>query len=457
MKIPINASIFHDYDIRGIYPKEINEDTFFTLGRAVAAYLQVPEIAVGFDARLSSLSLFKALTQGIRKQGVDVINLGQISTEIHYFASGFYKFPANIIISASHNPPEYNGMKIVKKGVVPLHGEYGLPEIKKLALEQNFYTSHRQGKIRKIDILDQWIKHALSFIDIKKLRPLKVVIDAGNGMAGISWKKILGVVPCKIIPLYFKPDGCFPHHLPDPLNEENIKDLQAKILLEKADLGFAMDGDADRFFVLDDTGKFVSGTVTSAILSLWLLKKYGPSVILYNAVCGRIVPETIKKFGGTPIRVRVGHSFIKEYMKKNNALFAGEHSGHFYFRENFYGDSSLIAGLLFLEFLSNERKSLSEIVAKIDKYPQSGEINFKTNDAKTIISAIKKKFSNAEKIDEIDGLSVFYNDYWFNLRPSKTEPLLRLNLEADTKEILRDKIKMLEGELFELGAVKNHK
>ncbi len=453
-KIPIKPSIFHDYDIRGIYPEEINEDTFFVLGRATASYLSASEIAVGYDGRLSSPSLFKALTEGIRKQGVDVVDLGQISTEIHYFASGFYKFPANIIISASHNPPMYNGMKIVTKGVVPLHGEYGLPEIKKLALAQNFPYKSSEGKIRKMNVIDEWVKHALNFIDTKKLRPLKVVIDAGNGMAGVSWKNIIDVLPCKIIPLYFEPDGHFPNHLPDPLREENIKDLRAKILLEKADVGFAMDGDADRFFVLDNNGKFVSGTVTTAILSSWLLKKYGSSVILYNVVCGRIVPETIKTLGGTPIRVRVGHSFIKEYMKKNKALFAGEHSGHFYFRDNFYADSSFIAGLLFLEFLSNEKRPLSVIVKEIDKYPQSGEINFEVEDAEVVISAIKKEFSDAEETDEIDGLSVFYKDFWFNLRPSKTEPLLRLNLEADTKEILRDKIKLVEDKLVSLGAVK---
>lgn len=454
MKIRINQSIFHDYDIRGIYPTEINEDTFFILGRAITTYLKAPEIAVGYDARLSSPPLFKALTDGIRAQGVNVVDLGQISTEIHYFASGFYKFPANIIISASHNPAEYNGMKIVASGVVPLHGEYGLPEIKKLTLTQDFPTISNKGLIRKMDIVDEWIKHAVSFINPVKLRPLKVIIDAGNGMGGISWQKLIGKLPIEIIPMYFEPDGHFPHHLPDPLKIENIRDLREKIISEKADVGFAMDGDADRFFVLDDEGKFVSGTVTTAILASWLIIKYGPSHILYNVVCGRIVPETVKKLSGTPVRVRVGHSFIKQYMKKYDALFAGEHSGHFYFRDNFFADSAFIAGLVFLEYLSGQNRPLSYLVSDFDKYPQSGEINFKIKNAAEMLEGVKNKFTDAQNLDEIDGLSLFYPTWWFNLRPSKTEPLLRLNLEADTREILNDKIEMMEKLLGSLGGIK---
>jgi len=450
----IDPSIFHDYDIRGIYPKEINEETFFILGRAIATYLKVNEVAVGFDARLSSPSLFTSLTDGLRKQGVNVVDLGQISTEIHYFASGFYHFPADIVVSASHNPAEYNGLKIVTTNVTPLSGEHGLPEIKKLALAGNFPESQTFGKIRKMSIIDEWIKHALSFIDPSKLRSLKVVIDAGNGMGGISWQKVTGKLPVEIIPLYFQPDGHFPHHLPDPLKSENIKDLQKEILKQKADLGFAIDGDADRFFVLDNEGKFVSGTVTTAVLASALLQKYGPSHVIYNTVCGRIVPEIIKKFKGTPVRVRVGHSYIKQYMRKYNALFAGEHSGHFYFRDNFFADSAFIAGLVFLEYLSNQNKSLSQIVKDFDKYPQSGEINFKIEDTENTLSFVKNKFSDASKTDEIDGLSVFYPNWWFNLRPSKTEPLLRLNIEADNKQILSDKMEIMEKLLSILGGVK---
>lgn len=453
-KIKVDTSIFRDYDIRGIYPTQINEKAYYVLGRAITSYLKCEEIAVGYDGRLSSFSLFRSLTQGITDQGTNVVSLGLISTEMLYFASGNYKFSACIIITASHNPAEYNGLKIVAKGVVPLHGEFGLPEIKKLAISQDFPPVVEKGTAGKMDIMDDWIEHALSFINVEKLKNLKVVIDAGNGMGGISWQKLIGRLPVEIIPMYFKPDGNFPHHLADPLKKENILDLQKEIIRKKANLGFAIDGDADRLFVLDEKGKMLSGTVTCAILSKWLLGKYGSSPVLYNAVCGRIVPEIIKKMGGKPIRVRVGHSFIKQYMRKERALFAGEHSGHFYFRDNFNAESALITGLCFLEFLSNENKALSEIVKEIDKYPSSGEINFKIEGVDKIFKMIKNKFSDADSIDEVDGLSVWYSDWWFNLRVSKTEPLLRLNLEADDKTILEEKLRVVENLIIEKRRLK---
>ncbi|MBI4990847.1 phosphomannomutase/phosphoglucomutase, partial [Candidatus Gottesmanbacteria bacterium] len=431
MKTAIDSSIFRDYDIRGTYPDQINEDSFYILGKAISDYLSVQKIAVGYDARLSSPSLFGALAKGIMEQGTDVVNLGLISTEIHYFASGKYNFDANVIISASHNPANYNGLKIVTRGVVPLHGSFGLPDIKKLSIAQKFTTPRKVGSMTEMSILDEWIKHALSFINAANLRPLKVVVDAGNGMGGISWAKISGKIPGEIIPLYFEPDGNFPHHLPDPLKAENLADLQKEILAKSADLGIALDGDADRIFLLDEKGEAVSGTITTAILAEALLKKYGPNPVLYNAVCGRIVPETIKKLGGNPIRVRVGHSFIKEYMKKTDALFAGEHSGHYYFKDNFRADSSAIAGLIILEYLSEKNMPFSEVVSVYDKYPQSGEINFQVKSGEKIVSSLESNFVDALSIDKIDGLSVWYPAWWFNLRPSKTESYVRLNVEAD--------------------------
>ncbi len=454
MKTIINPIIFHDYDIRGVYPTELNEETYFVLGQAIATYLKVKEIAVGYDCRLSSPSLFKALTCGLMDRGVDVVDLGQISTEIHYFASGFYHFPANIIITASHNPAQYNGLKIVTEGVNPLHGNFGLPQIKALALKNDFPQISQKGKMTKKEVMEEWIRHALSFVQPEELKNLKVVVDAGNGMGGISWQKIIGKLPVEIIPLYFEPDGHFPHHLADPLKKENTLDLQKAITGNKADLGFALDGDADRLFVMDEKGNMLSGTVTTAILAMWLLQKYRSSTVLYNAVCGRIVPEIIKKYQGKPMRVRVGHSFIKQYMKKEKAVFAGEHSGHFYLREDFFAESSLICGLLFLEYLSRQNKSLSQIVSTLDKYPSSGEINFKTADPLSVMKTVKEYFKNAKSIDELDGLSIWYEDWWMNLRPSKTEPLLRLNLEADNKSILCDKLKSIENLLQSLGCTK---
>lgn len=443
--------IFHQYDIRGIYPTELNEETYHILGRSLATYLSVDKIAVGHDCRLSSPSLFTSFTTGIIDQGVNVVNLGLISTEINYFVSGKFNFPANVIISASHNPGQYNGLKIVTRGVIPLHGDFGLPEIKKLAQANNFTKAVKKGTMEKLDVLDDWITHALTFISPQKLRPLKVVIDAGNGMGGISWDRLKTQLPLKIIPMYFEPDGHFPHHLPDPIKTKNITDLKNKIITEKADLGFAIDGDADRIFVLDEMGNQISGTVTTAILAGYLLQKNNPSTILYNAVCGKIVPETIRNLDGTPIRVRVGHSFIKEWMKKENALFAGEHSGHFYFRDNFFADSSTIAGLIFLEYLSLQNQPLSSVSAKFSKYKSSGEINYKVDQGDQVLKTIEQNFKDATSIDYVDGLSIWYPTWWFNLRASNTEPMVRLNVEADSKEILDEKLSLVENDLTKLG------
>ncbi len=440
MSIKIDTAIFRDYDIRGTYPDQLNEDTFYILGRAIASYLNVDKIGVGHDMRLSSPSLFRSLTQGIMEQGADVVNLGMISTEMHYFASGYHKMPANIIISASHNPANYNGLKIVKEGVVPLHGGFGLPEIKDLALKQNFSEPAKKGSIENLSLINDWILHALSFINYSSLRPLKVVIDAGNGMGGVAWSNLSNTLPISIIPMYFEPDGHFPHHLPDPINEKNSIDLKDKIIRVKAYMGIAFDGDADRFFAFDENGKMISGTVTSAIITTALLEKLGPDTVLYNSVCGRIIPEIIQKYKGRPLRVRVGHSYIKETMKKENALFAGEHSGHFYFRDNYFADSSLIAGLIFLEYVSKRNLLLSKIVQEFDKYPTSGEINFRVSLTEDVLKNIEKMFPQAIKTDKLDGLSVWFSDWWFNLRASKTEPLLRLNLEADNADILNTQL-----------------
>lgn len=447
----INPIIFHDYDIRGTYPDQLNEQSYYLLGRAIASYISAKQIAVGYDCRRSSPALFEALTRGIMEQGSDVVNLGNISTEIHYFASGKYQFPANAIVSASHNPPQYNGLKIVRKGVAPLHGAFGFPQIKDYAVNQNFPPPLSKGTMTARSVLDEWVQHALTFIKAERLRPLRVVVDAGNGMAGISWERLIGILPVQLIPLYFDPDGNFPHHLPDPLDQKNLVDLRETIQREKADVGFAMDGDADRLFVVDNEGIAVSGTVTTALLARHLLKKHGPAPVLYNVVCGRIVPETIREMGGIGRRVRVGHSFIKQYMKEDDALFAGEHSGHFYFRDNFFADSSLIAGLLFLEYLSTRTEPLSAIVKSVDKYPQSGEMNFTVGDMGSAVEAIKRQCTDATSMDEIDGVSVWYPDWWCNIRSSKTEPLLRLNVEADTKQLLDQKVSMLEEAIVKAG------
>lgn len=453
-KPSVDPSIFRDYDIRGIYPSQVNEDTYYMIGRAIACYFHKSPIAVGFDGRLSSPGLFAALTRGITDMGYDVVDLGLISTDMHNFASGFYQFPADIMISASHNPGQYNGIKIVQRGAVAIHGQKGLPEIKQTVLSGQFPPrAENRGHISKKNILDDWIKYAANLIDLKKMKNIKVVIDAGNGVGGISWQCLIGKSRLKIIPLYFTPDGNFPHHSPDPLQKGNLKDLSLEIKKKQADLGFAIDGDGDRIFILDENGRQLSGTITTAILAKYFLQELGPNNILYNVVVGRVVPETISANGGNAIRVRVGHSFIKEAMKKNQAIFAGEHSGHFYFKDLYYADSSFVAGLYFLSFLSGDGRKLSEIAKEYDKYHQSGEINFLVKDAVKMQEIIREKFPS-DKNDRLDGLSIWYDKWWMNLRTSKTEPLLRLNLEAETKDILLDKLAKIENIIIKAGGQK---
>ncbi len=446
-----NTNAFHDYDVRGVYPTEVTEEMYERIGKALAVYIGNGPIGVGQDMRTSSPSLAKALISGITSQGVDVVDLGMISSEIHYFASGKYNFAANAIVSASHNPPQYNGLKIVRRGVIALNGEDGLPQIRDLAKRNEFPVSSKIGTVTKMDLMDDWIAHTLSFIHAEKLRPLTIVADAGNGMAGPSWQKLIGKLPVHIVPLYFEPDGTFPHHVPNPLEEKNLEDLKEAIKTNNADVGFAFDGDADRLFILDETGRTLSGTITTAILAKHLLSTKPGSMILYNAICGRIVPETVKSLGGKSLRVRVGHSFIKQYMRENNGLFAGEHSGHYYFKEDFNAESSLITALIFLEFLSASGKKVSEIVKEFDTYPQSGEINFKVSNIADVVKTIREEHTDATSIDDLDGLSVWYPTYWFNIRASKTEPLLRLNVEADSPAILHDALSQLVGRIKSLG------
>lgn len=441
----MDLSAFHDYDIRGIYGKQIDEKFYYALGRALAVYINDQPIAVGHDCRLSSPSLSTSLIQGICDQGVDVIALGMISTEMNYFAAGKYNYAANVIVSASHNPPEFNGAKIVRRGVIPLHGGYGLNEIKEIMQKNAYPTANKKGLVYFKNIFKEWIDHVLTFVNPKEFKNLKVVVDAGNGMGGPSWKEIMKrLTMFDFIPLYLEPDGNFPHHLADPLKDENTEDLKLAIIREKADVGVALDGDADRVFFMDELGTKLSGTITTAIFADYFLsQKKAP--ILYNAICGKIVADTINKNGGQAIRTKVGHSIIKEQMRKTSAIFAGEHSGHFYFGDNYNAESSLIAGLIMLQIVSKWNNKFSSLRKQYEKYYPSGEMNFVTDNSEKIINLIKDQNPKAVSIDFLDGLSVWYKDYWFNIRSSKTEPLLRLNIEA----INSNQLNLIKQELLE--------
>jgi phosphomannomutase len=435
--VRINGSIFKAYDIRGTYPDQINDETAYAVGLGLATLLKPNNTVVGRDMRISSDNLNAAVKQGLIEGGADVDDIGLISTDGLYFAVGKYRYDCGIMITASHNPPEYNGMKVCEKEAVPLSGDGKLSEVKDIIINDSFKKASSPGSVNGKDIIPDYIDHVLSFVDISKIKPFKIVVDAGNGMAGMIVPEIFKRLPCELTPMYFELDGNFPNHPASPIEPENVADLKAKIKETGADLGAAFDGDADRVFLVDENGRTLGGDMVTALVAKSLLKKNPGSTVLYNLICSRAVPELIKAMGGKAIRTRVGHALIKPLMKEHNAIFGGEHSGHFYFRDNWYADSGLIALLVCLELISEADLPLSRQVSAFDKYVRSGEINSEVADIKKKLSEIEREFSDG-RIDKIDGLTVEYDNWWFNVRPSNTEPLLRLNVEADNDRTLAD-------------------
>ena len=438
--VTIDPSIFKAYDIRGIYGETLTDEIAYRIGRAAAQYLNVPEIAVGRDMRLSSPQLAAALIRGITDQGVNAIELGMTTTDELYFAVGKFNYPAGAMITASHNPGKYNGVKFCRAQAFPISLDTGLGDIRDLAISGNFTEPVHKGQATKRDVTDDYDQHALSFIDVSKVKPLKVVVDAGNGMAGMILPRVFQRLPCTLIPLYFELDGNFPNHPASPIEPENIVDLQKKVRETGADLGAAFDGDADRMFPVDEHGNFVDGSMVTAAVSNSLLHKHPGSTILYNLVVSKSVPALINRLGGHAVRARVGHSFIKAEMRRINAIFGGEHSGHFYFRDNWFADSGLIALLLILELVSVEGKPFSELLKPLDSGYRSGEINTTVSDVQGKLHGLEEHFSKgATLVDHMDGLTVEYPDWWFSVRGSNTEPLLRLNVEANTKALMEEK------------------
>ncbi len=440
MSTPIDPSIFMAYDVRGIYGENLTDEVAYRIGRAAAQYLNVPEIAVGRDMRLSSPQLAEALLRGITDQGVNAVDLGMTTTDELYFAVGKFNYSAGAMITASHNPGKYNGIKFCRAQAFPISLDTGLADIRDLAIRGDFSKPASKGGVTKRDVLDDYVKHALSFIDVSKVKPLKVVIDAGNGMAGLVMPRVFEHLPCELVPLYFELDGTFPHHPASPIEPENMVDLQKKVREVGADLGAAFDGDADRMFPVDEHGNVVDGSMVTAIVSNSLLRKHPGSTILYNLIVSKSVPELVNRLGGKAVRTRVGHSYIKAEMRQTNAIFGGEHSGHFYFRDNWYADSGLIALLLTLELVSVEGKPLSELLKPLDRGVRSGEINTRVSDVQGKLYALEERYGKqAQSVDHLDGVTFDFGDWWFNVRPSNTEPLLRLNIEANSREVMEQK------------------
>ena len=435
--------IIKAYDIRGLVKNEVTTDFSFALGVAYAKFLEIERepatIVVGEDMRDSSAPLADAFSDGATSQGMDVIRIGLASTDMLYFASGKLNLPG-IMFTASHNPAQYNGMKLCKSGAKPIGQESGLLTIKQLIQEGIAISNRPVGSIRKMDLLDDYVTYLIDRFPKKtfKKRKLKVVIDAGNGMAGFTAPSVMKKLNVELIPMYFELDGDFPNHEANPIEPKNLKDLQKRVKKEKADLGLAFDGDADRCFLVDENADLVNPSSLTALIAVRELKRNPGASIIYNLISSKAVPEIILENGGKPVRSRVGHSYIKSLMAQTGAVFGGEHSGHFYFADFWRADSGMLAALYALAELMDSPKSLSEILESFDRYFSSGEINTQVKDAGKSINLVRKKYETENEIDELDGLTVSSQKWWFNLRPSNTEPLLRLNVEADSPKLMAE-------------------
>jgi phosphomannomutase len=431
--------IIKAYDIRGLVKNEVTPDFSFSLGIAFAKFLETERepatIVVGEDMRLSSAPLADAFSDGATSQGMDVIRIGLASTDMLYFASGKLNLPG-VMFTASHNPAKYNGMKLCKSGARPIGQESGLVKIRKL-IEEGVPISNRPvGSVRKQDLLNDYVDYLLARFprNTFKKRKLKVVIDAGNGMAGFTAPAVMQRLNVDLTPMYFELDGDFPNHEANPIEPENLKALQKKVKKEKADIGLAFDGDADRCFLIDENGDLVNPSALTCLIAARELKANPGSTIIYNLISSKAVSEVITEKGGNALRSRVGHSYIKALMAESGAVFGGEHSGHFYFEDFWGADSGMLAALYALAELMATPKSLSTLLEPYIRYVSSGEINSKVKDANKSIQLVKDKYQDNYQIDELDGLTVTAENWWFNLRASNTEPLLRLNVEADTQK-----------------------
>lgn len=446
-----NPVIFKDYDVRGIYPEQINGEIATMIAHAIVRKFSPKTICICRDMRVSGPELRDAFVNTFSKLGVEVFDAGLGGTEMQYYIAGTRDYELVLMISASHNPPEYNGIKLAKKGPIAVTSESGLYDVRDLIAKGPLPDAAVPGKITEIDVLEGWRDKVLSLVDIASFKPLKVVADAGNGMAGLLVPTVFAKLPFQLTGLFMDLDGRFPNHVPNPLIEKNTQDLRNKVAEIGADVGLTFDGDADRMFLIDDKGRFVPGTITTAILSEYILKTHPGELILYNAICGRIVPKVIADHGGKSTRVRVGHSYIKTFMRETHAIFAGEHSGHYYHRDFYSAESGVLTALMVLSLLSTTGKKLSSYVDEYSVYPASGEINFVVSDIPKTVADIKAQCGDAKSIDDLDGASIWYDTYWFNIRGSKTEPLLRLNLEADNQELLDEKLPKVISMIESLG------
>ncbi|MGD0165938.1 MAG: phosphomannomutase/phosphoglucomutase [Gaiellaceae bacterium] len=436
----LEPGVFKAYDVRGIYPTEIDEKGAYAIGRAYVEEFGPKKIAVGHDMRVSGPQMVAALTEGATDGGADVVDIGLVGTEMLYFAVGSLELDGGVTCTASHNPKEYTGFKIVREGALPVGGDSGLIEVRNRALA-GFGAVTRKGGVSKQDIWPAFVERVLSFIDPHAVKPLRVVVDAANGMGGRMLEPVLEKLPqIDAVRCYFEPDGTFPNHEPNPLLPENREFIVAKVKQEKADLGIAFDGDADRCFFVDATGEFVPGDFVTALFAETFLAKEPGAKIIYDVRASWAVPHTIEEAGGTALINRVGHAFIKHRMRETGAVFGGEVSGHYYFRDFSRADSGIIPSLLMLEYVSRQGKPLAEILRPFrEHYFITGELNTRVSDVAAKLEELEKHFASQGKVTHLDGLSIDAEDWHFNVRPSNTEPLLRLNLEALSSGLMERK------------------
>jgi phosphomannomutase len=430
------ADVFKAYDIRGTVPDQLDAPLCRAIGAAMARFAGSPRLLMVRDMRESGVELSEAFAEGARNEGVAVTDLGMASTDFLYFATGHLNAPG-AMFTASHNPAQYNGIKLCLSGARPIGRDTGLSEIEALT-ESLLADPPPLGPLAPLDhgdLLDEWSAHVHSFVDVSALAPLRVVADTANGMGGLVVPRVMKGLPFTVDILFPELDGSFPNHPADPIQPENLKDLKVAVLDLGADVGLAFDGDADRVFLIDERAQPVSGSLTTALVAASMLEKHPHSIVLYNLICSHVVPEVIEEHGGVPVRTQVGHSFIKQVMADTGAIFGGEHSGHYYYRDNYRADSGIITALVVLELMSKSGKPLSELLAPFQRYVDSGEINTEVSDPPLVVEAVARfEESRGNAIDRLDGLTVEHDDWWYNLRPSNTEPLLRLNVEARTEE-----------------------
>jgi phosphomannomutase len=434
----VHPGIFKAYDIRGIYPTDLNEDAAYAIGRAFVTFLEAEKVLVGRDMRLSGPQIFDAVTRGIMDQGADVVNIGMVSTDQYYFACSQLQLPG-MMVTASHNPKQYHGCKMVRQMPYLLSGDQGIQDLRRIVENDAYAPVKRKGTIDTVDLSEQFVEAVLKLIDTAALEragaaPMRVVADTGNGMVGPILQRVYARLPVELIGMYLDPDGSLPNHGLDPLQPENRAELQRRVVEEGAAAGFAFDGDGDRFFVIDDRGEFVSGDYLTALLGQYLLTRRPGSKIVYDVRASWAVPQLIAEAGGAPLIERVGHAFIKRRMAEEGALFGGEVTGHYYFQDFNYADSGIIPSLLIMEMIAALGKPMSELLAPLEaKYFISGEINSAVADAPSKMRELAERYGDGQ-VEYLDGISVTYPGWHFNVRASNTEPLLRLNLEAPSRE-----------------------